>query len=130
MQSRIEIYVKSFSVPQDVESYRIHRMHSHCAPGLAEAGLKLSGFSGRVLEADSAELLSLLGAARKRWGQRIPVIQVYDVGRLRGRLKAMTAGVWKTPAVVVGGEKHVGLSAVRTALHDLGTNNRTREHEG
>jgi hypothetical protein len=127
MQSRIEVYIKSFSVSQDVESYRIHRMHSHCAPGLAEAGLELSGFSGRVLETDSADLVSLLGAARKRWGQRIPVIQVYDVGRLRGRLKAMTAGVWRTPAVVVGGEKHVGLSAARTALYDLGTNNGTRE---
>jgi hypothetical protein len=125
-----QVYIRSFSVPQDVESYRIHRMHSHCAPGLAEAGLELSGFSGRVLEPDSADLLSLLDAARKRWGQRIPAIQVYDVGRLRGRLKAMTAGVWRTPAVVAGRQKHVGLSAARAALHDLGTNNGTRENEG
>lgn len=130
MKTAVEIYVKSFSVPADVESYRIHRMHSHCAPGLAEAGLELSSFSGRVLGADSADLMSLLGAVQKRWRQQTVVIQVYDVSRLRGRLKALTVGVWRTPAVVVDGEKHIGLSAAKEALHSLGTNNETGESEG
>lgn len=102
-------------------------MHSHCAPSLAEAGLELPGFSGRVLETDSADLLSLLSAVQKRWRRQTLVIRVYDVSRLRGRLKAMTAGVWRTPAIVMDGEKYVGLSAASGALRDLGVANRSRE---
>jgi hypothetical protein len=112
MERGVQIYVRSYSIPKDVESYRIHRMHSHCAPGLAQTTLDLSGFSGRLLEPDSAELLGDLVALDQ-------AVDVYDVGRLRGRLRALSAGVWRTPAVVVGGRRYVGLDAARTALRSL-----------
>ncbi|MGD1995203.1 MAG: hypothetical protein PVH62_00365 [Anaerolineae bacterium] len=112
----LEVYVKSETVPPDIESYRHHRMHSHCAPGLAQETLRMPGFSGRLLEQASSTLLQALSVAQGRLeGQ----VEVYDVGRLRGRLKALTAGVWKTPAVIVDGEKHVGLTAAKEALRNL-----------
>ncbi len=123
MKTVIEVYVKSFSIPKDIESLHYAQEHTYCAPGMTERTLGLSGFSGRVLESGSAELLSCLGAAQKQWRQQNRMIQVYDVGRLRGWLKAIMAGVWRTPTVVVGGDKYAGLTAAREALRDLGTNN-------
>jgi hypothetical protein len=123
MKTVVEVYVKSFSIPKDIESLHYAQQHTYCAPGMVERTLGLPGFSGRVLEPDSAELLSLLGAAQKQWGQRNQVIQVYDVGRLRGWLKAVMAGVCRTPTVAMGGDKYVGLPAAREMIRDLGTNN-------
>jgi hypothetical protein len=118
MKTVVEVYVRSFSIPKDIESLSYAQQHAYCAPGMVERTLGLPGFSGRVLEPDSAEILSLLDAAQKQWGQRTLVIEVYDVGRLRGRLKAMKAGVWRTPAVAVNGEKRVGLPAAREMFRD------------
>lgn len=52
-----------------------------------------------------------------------------DLGRLRGRLKGLLAGVWKAPTVVIDGQKHVGLEAARGALHRLGAASRAPESE-
>jgi len=120
MNTVIKVYVKSFSIPKDIESLHYAQQHTYCAPGMTEMTLGRSGFSGRVLESDSAELLSILGAAQRRWGQQDQVIQVYDVGRLRGRLKAIAAGVWRTPAIIVGEDKYIGLTAAEKAFGDLG----------
>ena len=124
MKTKLEVYIKSFSIPPDVESLSHAHRHTHCAPGVAQRTMGLPGFSGRILEPDSAKLLSLLGAAQKQWGQQNQVIQVYDVGRLRGWLKAVMAGVCRTPTVAMGGDKYVGLPAVREMIRDLDTNNR------
>ena len=117
MKARLEVYIRSYGISADVESYHYARQHTYCAPGMLEQALRMPGFRGRILERDSLELLPDLEAAQKRWGRHI---RAYDLGRLGGRLKALAAGVWKTPAVVVGGRKHVGLAAAREALRGLG----------
>lgn len=48
---------------------------------------------------------------------------MHDVGRLRGRLKATAASVWKIPAVIMGEDKYTGLPAAEKAFRDLGANN-------
>jgi hypothetical protein len=63
MKTVVEVYVRSFAIPKDIESLHYAQQHTYCAPGMAERTLGLLGFSDRVLEPDSAELLSLLSAA-------------------------------------------------------------------
>jgi hypothetical protein len=116
MGQGIEIYIRSFAIPLDIESYRHHRMHSHCAPGLAQTTLDLATLAGRLYEPDSAAILLVLS----RVCQDVDAsVEVYDVGRLRGRLRALTAWVQKVPTVVVNGKKHVGLNAAKQALQRL-----------
>jgi hypothetical protein len=126
MVTGVEIYIRSFAIPPDIESYRHHRMHSHCAPGLAQTTLDLAVLTGRLLEPDSAALLAVLGRVHHEVNA---LLQVYDIGRLRGRLRALTAGVRRVPTVVVDGEKHVGLSAAKQALCALVVSDRAGEIE-
>jgi hypothetical protein len=115
-EMKVEVYLKSFPVSRNVELYTYSLHHTYCAPELAELASGLLD-SGRVLKPDSAAVLSVLEAAAQRSGQQV---QVYDVGQLRGRLKALMAGVWKTPTVVLDGEKHVGPEVAKEALLGLG----------
>jgi hypothetical protein len=64
----------------------------------------------------------MLGALSE---QASATLQLHDVGHLRGRLKAAWAGVWQTPAVVIDGQKHVGVVAAREALSALGMTSAT-----
>ena len=118
MGQSVEVYIRSVTIPPDIESYRHHRMHSHCAPGLAQTTLDLAVLAGRLLEPDSAAVMSVLGRFCQETEREV---EVHDVGRFRGRLRALTAGVWRIPTVVVDGEKHVGLSAAKQALRTVGT---------
>jgi hypothetical protein len=116
MTSMIDVFIKSLSVPSDLDEFRHSGQHTYCAPGMTEGLRGMTGFSGRLLDQESAELLPNLKSLGERYGDRL---RIYDVGRFRGLLKAMSAGVWKTPAIIVEGEKHLGLEAVKAAISTL-----------
>ena len=118
MSTPVRVYVKSISISCDIGDISYSQHHAYCAPGMAERSLETLGLRGRILESDSAELLPILDDGRERWGRQI---QVCDVGRLPGRLKALMAGVRITPTVVVNGERHVGLAAAKQVLSGLVT---------
>ena len=125
MKTMAEVYVKSFVPHSDTAGYVHALQHPYCAPGMADQALgRMLQFSGRVLPPDDSAILPDLDAALQRWGQQM---RVYDVGRLTGRLKALTAGVRETPTVVMDGEKHVGLPAARDALRGLSGGGGLRE---
>ena len=125
-KTEVEVYLKSFPTSRNVELYTYSRHHTYCAPELAELASGLLD-SGRVLRPDSAAVLSVLETVSRQLGQSI---QVHDVGRVHGRLKALRAGVWKTPTVVLDGEKHVGCEAAKAALLGLGETDRPLEPQG
>jgi hypothetical protein len=97
-----------------MEKALFSRQHVACAPELLR--LDSSLLQGRILDSTSAALLATLGEISE---EAQGMLEVHDVGRLSGRLRAARCGVRDIPAVVIDGEKHVGLAAARKALSDL-----------
>jgi hypothetical protein len=79
--------------------------------------LRDQGFSkGRIFEPDSAALLPVLDKVMAAFG---PTVRIYDLSTIKGRTRSFRSGVRKTPSVVIGGEKHLGLEDARLALSAL-----------
>lgn len=113
---KVQVFIKSEGIPKDIESIQDAHHHTYCAPGMTSRVMGLSDFDGRIVEPACAPLLSDLSTLPDEWAEHI---LIYDLGRLHGRLKAALAGIWKTPAIIVAGEKHIGLPAARRALREL-----------
>ncbi len=73
------------------------------------------GFKGRIVKAECKELLSEVNSILKKNKEII----LYDVGRPQGLFKAIATGVWKTPAVIIDGGKHIGQNSAMDALRRL-----------
>lgn len=113
MTKQIEVFIQSFPIAPDIEEYRHAGAHTYCAPGMTEGIRGLSGFKGRILSEDSAELWPDIQAACERYRGSI---RIHDAERIRGRVQALKSLVFKFPAVVVDGERHAGVAAAREAL--------------
>lgn len=113
MTKRIEVFIRSYPISPDIEEYRHAGAHTYCAPGLSEGIRGLSGFKGRILAENSAEVWPDVQAAHACFKGSI---QVHDVEKFTGRLHALRSLVWKTPAVIVDGERYSGVAAAREAL--------------
>ncbi len=121
MSASIDVYVRSRVIPSDLTalmySYDCHYYFEQNYRGIYH-WLRERGWSkGRVFEQDSADLLFFLVEVVKLGGERA---RVHDLGQWRGRVRALLAGVRRTPAVVVAGRRYVGLAAAREALRRLG----------
>jgi hypothetical protein len=114
----IEIYVRSFSLADNIDALIYGARHTICAPELLQD--EAAQFKGRVLEPESAALLSDLAV---HIHQKQNEIRIVDTGRLRGRLEALKNGIRKTPAVIHNGKVHVGLANSRTVVQNLVTEN-------
>ncbi len=112
----IEIYVRSFSLADNIDALIYGARHTICAPELLQG--EMAEFKGRALEPESAALLNDLAIHIK---QKNDEIRIVDSGRLRGRLAALRNGVRKTPAVIHNGKVHVGLANCRTVVQNLAT---------
>lgn len=119
MKKKVEVYLKTYSIPGNIEEYTHASSHTYCAPDMIDGVRGQSGFKGRIVKAECKELLSEVKSNLKKNQD----IVLYDVGRSQGLIKAITAGVWKTPAVIINGEKYIGQNAAMTALHSLESEN-------
>ncbi len=116
MPPRVNIYLKSIAIARDLGEFRHAGQHTYCAPRMMDGVRGMPGFRGRLLTPESDELLSELNVCGETWQEHITV---HDVGCFRGLLKALNAGIWKTPCVIDDDVKYVGLNAEREALRSL-----------
>lgn len=114
MKETIEIYIKSFSIADNIDALIYGARHTICAPELLQQ--EMAEFKGRALEPECAALLSDLADLRKQVNNEIRIV---DIGRLRGRLTALRNGVRRTPAVVYDGKVHVGLANSRAVVRNM-----------
>lgn len=114
--STVKVYVRSFGVGQNIEDYVHAGAHTYCAPEMTTGLRGMSGFRGRLLEKDCADLIPHVSAMSERTGKDVEVI---DASRLVGMVKALRDRVWKTPAVLIGDARYVGLDAARDAVRSL-----------
>lgn len=107
MNSLIEVFVHSSSVYMDVDFAREMSIHAYCNPGTATRASELfsSMFKGRVLSEDDSAVLQRLAELIKLTNEEP---KVYDVSRIKDKLKALSSGIRRTPAVVINGEKYEG----------------------
>jgi hypothetical protein len=113
---RIEVFVRSYPIARDIEEYRHAGAHTYCAPGMSDGLRGLAGFKGRIFDEHSAQLWSDVLEVRQRVGERV---RIHDVERITGRLHAIKSFVWKAPAVVIDGERHLGMPAACEALRRI-----------
>lgn len=116
MKETIQIYVRSFSMADNLDALIYGARHTVCAPELLQG--EAANFKGRALEPESAALLNDLAV---HINQKKIETRIIDTGRLRGRLAALRNGVRKTPAVILNGKVHVGLANSRTIVKNLVT---------
>ena len=114
MKDTIKIFVRSFSMADNLDALIYGARHTICAPELLQQ--EMAEFKGRTLEPECAALLSDLAVLRKQANSEIKVV---DIGRLRGRLTALRNGVRKTPAVIYNGIVHVGLTNSKAVVRSL-----------
>jgi uncharacterized protein YdeI (YjbR/CyaY-like superfamily) len=99
----------------DVDLAREMTCHVICDIDTATRASEIfsSKFKGRVLsDEDSAVLQKLVDIAKSTNDE----IRVYDVSRMPDKLRALSRGIRKTPAVVVDGEKYAGMDKCLEAL--------------
>jgi hypothetical protein len=63
-------------------------------------------FKGRILSEDDSAVLQRLAELIKLTNEEP---KIYDVSRMRYKLKALSSGIRRTPAVVIDGEKYEGV---------------------
>ena len=71
---------------------------------------------GRFIPTEADIVLSALEPFRN--SQRFQV-RVYDLETTSGRLRALLNGISESPAVIIAGERHVGMVAVNESLARL-----------
>lgn len=108
MNSLIEVFVRSSSVYMDVDFAREMSVHAYCNPGTSTRASELfsSMFKGRILSEDDSAVLERLAELIKLTNEEP---KIYDVSRMRDKLKALSSGIRRTPAVVIDGEKYEGV---------------------
>jgi hypothetical protein len=114
MKTRILVYVKSVSVRSDYGPLVFSTRHKICVPELFEQ--QVGDLGGRALGGQSMQLLLALDDLVDVQEYDLKII---DVGTLTGRLKALRAGIRRAPALVMDGEKYVGLDAAEAAIGNL-----------
>ena len=114
MKDIIKIYVRSFSMADNLDALIYGARHTICAPELLQQ--EMAEFKGRALEPECAALLNDIAVLRKQVNNEIRIV---DIGRLRGRLTAFRNGVRRTPAVVYNGKVHVGLANSKAVIRNL-----------
>jgi hypothetical protein len=104
----IEVFVHSLSVYKDIDLAKEMSQHGYCDTGTATRASEIfsSKFKGRLFSTDDWTVLQRLSESEKIETEKI---KVYDTSRPIDRLKALSQGIWKTPTIIVNGEKHVGL---------------------
>lgn len=108
----IEVFVCSHSMYMDVETLREMSTHSYCAPGEWTGLLKglESKFKGRILPSEDVEVLEQFKTLGEKCGDEV---RVYDVSRATERIKALSRGIRKTPALIIQGKKYEGIKEIR-----------------
>ena len=111
----IEVFVRSFSVYVDVETYREMSMHAYCAPGAWSGLLKglESKFKGRVLPPEDSSVLEQLERLIEKFDDEV---KVYDVSGVLDKIRAIRRGIRKTPTVIVQGKKYEGLEEIQQQI--------------
>jgi len=99
----------------DVETARDMAPHSYCAPGTTEGLVSevLTKFKGRLLPEEDSETLDRVFQFSRETQESV---KVYDVSRTTDKLRAVKRGIRTTPALIINGEKHVGLEAISQVL--------------
>ena len=116
----IEIYLRSNILPGNLDKFKdSYDLHYYFELGARDTYTWLfdQGFmKGRIFEEDSAALLPLIDQVIKagQWD-----VKVYDLGSLRGAVKAWLAGLRRAPGVVIDGQKHVGLAGSQAILRQV-----------
>jgi hypothetical protein len=77
----------------------------------------LADENGRLIPTESDQLLSALEPFRDCPAARV---RVHDLGTSGGRLRGMLNGIFETPAVIVAGERYLGLADSQAILRELG----------
>ena len=118
--AEIEVYLRSTVLPNQLTSLHYsydyhyymedhHRGNYHW--------LRDQGFSkGRIFEPHSAALLPVLEKAVVAFDSSI---RIYDLNTIRGILHGWRVGILRTPGVLIGCQKHLGLPAARLALLNM-----------
>jgi hypothetical protein len=114
--STVKLFVRSFGVGQNIEDYVHAGAHTYCAPEMTSGLRGMSGFRGRLLEKECADLIPHISAMSDRTGREVEVI---DLSRLPGKFKALRNRVWKTPALLIDDQRHIGFEAARDAARSL-----------
>lgn len=108
----IEVFVCSHSMYVDVETLREMSTHSYCAPDAWPGLLKglESKFKGRILPPEEFEVLERFKTLGEKCDDEV---KVYDVSRATDRIKALSRGIRKTPALIIQGKKYEGIKEIR-----------------
>jgi len=115
VNSLIEVFVHSKSVYMDVDFAREMSTHALCDPDTATRASELfsSRLKGRILSEGDSAVLQRLSEAIKLTNEEP---KIYDVSHMRDKLKALSSGIRRTPAVVINGEKYEGVEKCLDAL--------------
>ena len=113
VSSLIEVFVRSCDKDIDVAHYREMSFHWQCGLAQWAYGELAAQFKGRILaEDDLTTMQQIVELAEKRNHK----LKVYDISRLGDRTRAMKRGVLKTPALIVDGQRYVGLEEILRAI--------------
>jgi hypothetical protein len=115
VNSLIEVFVRSFSTNMDVGTCRDIVQHPMCAPETTEGLVRedLSNFKGRLLpREDSAVFERVLEIAGKTRGS----VKIYDLSKVADNLRALRRGIFKTPVVMIDGERCDGFENISRAI--------------
>jgi hypothetical protein len=114
VKTTILVYVKTIPIRSDYDALLFSTRHKACVPELFEQ--QVGDLGGRSLGGQSMQLLLALDDLADVGEYNVKII---DMGTVTGRLKALHAGIRQAPAVVMDGEKHVGLDAAEAAIANL-----------
>jgi hypothetical protein len=114
----IEVYVHSFSPDVDYEFFREASQHTYCAPDLARwaSDAAFSRFKGRILPSEHLAALAKALEIAKKTNEKL---QAHDVSHTTDRMRALRYGIRRTPAVLIGGRKYVGMKEIEAAASQL-----------
>ncbi len=118
--AEIEVYLRSTVLPSQITSLQYSYDYHYYMEDHRRGNyhwLRDQGFSkGRVFEPESAALLPILEEAVIAFDC---AIRIYDLNTTRGKLHGWRVGILRTPGVLIGRQKYLGLAAARLALLDL-----------
>lgn len=111
----IEVFVHSRSAYMDVELAREMSQHLFCDFDTATHASEIfaSKFKGRILSEEDSRVLQRVSETMDLDEQQVAV---YDLSRPTDRLKALSKGIRKTPAVIIEGRKCVGIQKCLAVL--------------
>ena len=120
MATEIKVYLGSTVISSELISLQYSYDHHYYMEDHHRGNyhwLRDQGFSkGRIFEPDSAAMLPILEKAMIIFESGV---RIYDLNTIRGKLHGWSVGIRRTPSVLIGKEKYLGLSAARVALMNL-----------